>query len=79
MAGIRAIRLTISLFWTGWTSHPSTSLWGPLISGLPRGISVTLVFVSAGTLDGIGGCSSETERQLLTISPDVFIVDRYRC
>lgn len=38
--------MTISLFWIGWTSYPSVSLWAPLIGGLPMGASITLIFVS---------------------------------
>ena len=36
----------ISFLWFGWTSFPSISLWAPLMSGVPLGISVVWMFVS---------------------------------
>ena len=38
--------LIISIFWLGWTSYPSISLWAPMMAGLLIGISLTFIFVS---------------------------------
>ena len=37
----------ISIFWLGWTSYPSISIWVPMMAGLPLGISLVFLFVSA--------------------------------
>ena len=35
----------ISIFWLGWTSYPTISIWAPLMAGLLNGISLTFIFV----------------------------------
>ncbi|KZT30674.1 MFS general substrate transporter [Neolentinus lepideus HHB14362 ss-1] len=35
-----------SFFWFGWTSYPSINYWAPLMSGLPLGFSIELIFLS---------------------------------
>lgn len=42
---IAAPLYTISFFWFGWTSFPSISYWAPLLSGLPVGFSISLLFL----------------------------------
>ncbi|KAJ5230109.1 hypothetical protein N7489_010817 [Penicillium chrysogenum] len=37
----------ISLFWMGWTSYPSISIWSPLIASAVFGYGITAIFVSA--------------------------------
>jgi MFS family permease len=34
------------IFWLGWTSYPSISLWAPLMAGFPIGISLIFLFLS---------------------------------
>lgn len=36
----------IAIFWLGWTSYPSISIWAPMMSGLLLGIALTFIFVS---------------------------------
>lgn len=38
--------LVISFLWFGWTSYTDLSLWAPLLSGLPMGISVVFIFLA---------------------------------
>jgi len=38
--------LAISMFWFGWTSYPSISLWAPLMAGLGVGLSLVFLFLS---------------------------------
>ncbi|KAG8969210.1 hypothetical protein FRC05_001174 [Tulasnella sp. 425] len=38
--------LVISFLWFGWTSYSNLSLWAPLLSGLPMGISVVFIFLA---------------------------------
>lgn len=38
--------LAISMFWFGWTSYSSISLWVPVLAGLGVGLSVILLFLS---------------------------------
>jgi hypothetical protein len=33
------------IFWLGWTSYPSISLWAPLMAGFPIGIALIFLFV----------------------------------
>jgi hypothetical protein len=46
MGVVGACSIAISLFWIGWTSSSSVSVWAPITGGLPLGIGVTLIFVS---------------------------------
>jgi hypothetical protein len=38
--------LAISMFWFGWTSYPSISLWAPVVAGLGVGLSLIMLFLS---------------------------------
>ncbi|KAG8938323.1 hypothetical protein FRC04_009078 [Tulasnella sp. 424] len=38
--------LVISFLWFGWTSYTNISLWAPLLSGLPMGISAVFIFLA---------------------------------
>ena len=35
-----------AIFWLGWTSYPSISIWAPMMAGFLLGISLTFIFVS---------------------------------
>lgn len=34
------------MFWFGWTSYPSISIWAPLMAGLGSGLAIVLLFLS---------------------------------
>ncbi|KAF5355774.1 hypothetical protein D9756_004068 [Leucocoprinus leucothites] len=36
----------ISFFWFAWSSPPHISYWAPLMSGLPMGFSISMIFLS---------------------------------
>ncbi|KAJ5158576.1 uncharacterized protein N7500_008227 [Penicillium coprophilum] len=36
----------ISLFWMGWTSYPSISIWSPIIASAVFGYGITTIFIS---------------------------------
>ncbi|CAG8684597.1 14967_t:CDS:2, partial [Acaulospora colombiana] len=38
--------LAISMFWFGWTSYTSISLWAPVLAGLGVGLSLIMLFLS---------------------------------
>ncbi|PVG00830.1 putative mfs-multidrug-resistance transporter [Serendipita vermifera] len=38
--------LAISMFWFGWTSYTSISLWAPVMAGLGVGLSLIMLFLS---------------------------------
>ncbi|PLB55493.1 MFS general substrate transporter [Aspergillus steynii IBT 23096] len=37
----------ISLFWMGWTSNPSISIWSPLVASVLFGFGITTIFIVA--------------------------------
>lgn len=43
---VGAFALPISLFWFGWTNYPSVHFIIPILSGIPFGFGIVLVFVS---------------------------------
>lgn len=46
-AMLGAPAIPISLFWMGWTSYASISLWSPLMAGVLFGYGVLCVFISS--------------------------------
>lgn len=46
-AMIGAPFIPISLFWMGWTSNPSISIWSPLAASVPFGFGILCVFISS--------------------------------
>ncbi|PWY78942.1 C6 transcription factor [Aspergillus eucalypticola CBS 122712] len=42
-----AVAVPISLFWMGWTSNPSISIWSPLIVPVFFGYGITTIFIVA--------------------------------
>ncbi|KAK6835243.1 hypothetical protein RU639_002340 [Aspergillus parasiticus] len=40
-----ALAVPISLFWMGWTSNPSISIWSPLIASVFFGFGITTIFI----------------------------------
>ncbi|KAB8437371.1 hypothetical protein FH972_025050 [Carpinus fangiana] len=44
--------IPISLFWMGWTSYPSVSIWSPLVASVFFGYGILTVFISVGASAG---------------------------
>jgi MFS family permease len=41
-----AVAIPVSLFWMGWTSYPSISIWSPLAASVLFGYGILCVFIS---------------------------------
>ncbi|KAF2102140.1 MFS general substrate transporter, partial [Rhizodiscina lignyota] len=42
-----AVAIPVSLFWMGWTSYPSISIWSPLLASVLFGYGVLCIFISS--------------------------------
>ncbi|CAD6583407.1 MAG: hypothetical protein CYPHOPRED_002357 [Cyphobasidiales sp. Tagirdzhanova-0007] len=43
---VGGVVLPVSVFWIGWTSFKSISVWAPMMAGVPFGFSVLLIFIA---------------------------------